>query len=388
MSVLLVHATIFTGVAAANGYARPLIHLNVGVTLFFLISGFLLYRPYVAARSPGHPRVKLRDYARRRVLRIVPAYWVALTVLGLTVGLNGLFGGGSWLYYGFLQIYPVAWDPAHCTIHDPCGLPQAWSLAVEASFYILLPLLALGLGRVAKRNGVRAELLALGVLAAASIAFQLWATSFSYPDHPSWFAASDSLLGTFLWFALGMGVAVVSVAVEGRERAPRVVALIVERPGALWGGALVLFLLLGYVALPTTVVKPSMSVWEQALQHIGFGLIALLVLLPAAFGDHAGGLPRAVLRNRTVAWVGLISYGVFLWHFTILRELLLHGARDWLPGAPFVAVVAVNTVLALVAGAASYYVVERPFLRLKYRRRGPSAPVPPAPPELAGQTSR
>jgi peptidoglycan/LPS O-acetylase OafA/YrhL len=56
-----------------------------GVALFFLISGFLLYRPFVAARAGGRA-VPLPDYARRRVLRIVPAYWAALSIF-LALGL-------------------------------------------------------------------------------------------------------------------------------------------------------------------------------------------------------------------------------------------------------------------------------------------------------------
>ncbi len=387
LSVLVVHATILTGVASQHGYAEPLMHLNVGVTIFFVISGFLLYRPFVAGRRrEGAPPPRLRDYARRRVLRIVPAYWVALTVLALSVGLNGVLGGDWWVYYGFLQIYPVAWDPATCTIDDLCGIPPSWSLAVEVSFYAVLPLLALGLGRLGRRGWVRRELLALGALAALSVAFQLWSVHATYEDHPSWFGTSDSLAGTFLWFALGMGLAVVSVASEDRERLPGPLRLVVERPLLVWALALGLFGALGY-GLPPTVVKPAMTLPEQLAQHVGFGLVALLLVAPAVFGSAAGGLPRRVLANRALAWLGLISYGVFLWHYTILRELIERGALDWVPQAPFVVLVLAGTALAVIAGAASYYLVERPFLRLKDRPRPRAAATPPQV-ELAGTARR
>ena len=57
---------------------RLVLHLNIGVTIFFVISGFLLYRPFIASRTTGADAPRLRDYARRRVLRILPAYWLVL----------------------------------------------------------------------------------------------------------------------------------------------------------------------------------------------------------------------------------------------------------------------------------------------------------------------
>lgn len=372
LSVVAVHVAIFTAITAHSDVAAPLIHLNVGVTIFFLVSGFLLYRPYVAARHSGAPTPRLATYARRRVLRIVPAYWVALTLLALVFGLPGVFSQDWWAYYGFLQIYPVAYDPQMCTAGELCGLAQAWSLAVEVSFYVTLPLLAAGLGWVADRGGprwVRRELAALGLLAVASVAFQLWSTNAFYPEHPSWFSSSDSLAGTFLWFALGMGAAVMSVADEHRDRSPWLVRQASARPGLIWAAAVALFLALSYLVLPPTVLKPSMSAGEQLAQHVGFGLVALLLLSPAVFAGDGPGLPQRILARPILAWLGLISYGIFLWHFTILRELLQGGAEGWLPGSPFVGVLLATAALAVVAGAASYYVVERPFLRLKYARR-------------------
>ena len=69
--------------------------LKDGVTLFFVISGFLLYRPFVAARAAARTGPAPGKYARRRVLRIVPGYWVALTVLALVFGLPHVFSGTS-----------------------------------------------------------------------------------------------------------------------------------------------------------------------------------------------------------------------------------------------------------------------------------------------------
>ena len=61
------------------------------MTVFFVLSGFLLYRPFLAADLDGLRPVALRDYARRGVLRIVPAYWLALTVIALWLNLDEVF---------------------------------------------------------------------------------------------------------------------------------------------------------------------------------------------------------------------------------------------------------------------------------------------------------
>ena len=105
LSVLTFHVAAIAG-ALERGFAGDVLAmLSRGVILFFVISGFLLYRPFVAARAPrAGPRPSTARYARRRVLRIVPAYWVALTVLAVFPGIAGVFSDDWWRYYFFLQL--------------------------------------------------------------------------------------------------------------------------------------------------------------------------------------------------------------------------------------------------------------------------------------------
>src|SRR3954468_10008623 len=87
LSVLVVHTAGDAGTMYQPGRGGALLaHLDVGVTIFFLISGFLLYRPFAAARLSRRPRPDLRRYGVARVLRIVPAYWLALTLLAIHPG--------------------------------------------------------------------------------------------------------------------------------------------------------------------------------------------------------------------------------------------------------------------------------------------------------------
>src|SRR4051794_11402525 len=147
VSVLVVHTAGDAGTMYRPGTAGALLaHLDVGVTIFFLISGFLLYRPFSAARLSNRPRPSPRRHRAPRVLRIVPAYWLALTVLAIYPGLPRMFSNDWWIYYGFLQTYDAD------TINT--GIGQAWTLGVELSFYAMLPLYAAALDRLWRRRAV------------------------------------------------------------------------------------------------------------------------------------------------------------------------------------------------------------------------------------------
>src|SRR5215212_2655336 len=132
--VLGTHAAFFSEAFHGRETLQALAaRLDSGVTVFFLISGFLLYRPFVAARFASEEPPLARAYAWRRFLRIVPGYWTALTGSAIWLGL-GIFSGGFAIYYGLAQIYVHRYSLG--------GLPQAWSLCVEITFYAFLPLYA------------------------------------------------------------------------------------------------------------------------------------------------------------------------------------------------------------------------------------------------------
>src|SRR2546423_1191046 len=167
LSILVYHSgTLSRAGEGQSGLAPYLARLNVGVAIFFVISGFLLYRPFVAARAGLAPPVRLRDYARRRVLRIVPAYWVALTVLAIYPGLPGVFGPHWWVYYGFGQDYSVDTEIR--------GLGPAWSLGCEVVFYAALPLIAAAMGYAVRQRRRASWTLELGVLLGLSLLSVGW----------------------------------------------------------------------------------------------------------------------------------------------------------------------------------------------------------------------
>ena len=134
LGVLVAHVTIFTRNDQRLSWGVLPANLDIGVTVFFVLSGFLLYRPFFSSELSAAPAPRVRDYARRRILRIVPAYWLALTVLALYPGVPGIFSSDWWRYYGFLQFYSY-----HTSIR---GLGVAWTLCVEVAFYAVLPIYA------------------------------------------------------------------------------------------------------------------------------------------------------------------------------------------------------------------------------------------------------
>ena len=362
LAIVLTHVGLASGANTEAFYGAMTARLDVGVTLFFILSGFLLYRPFVAARMGGRAAPRLRDYARRRVLRIVPAYWLALTALAIWPGLA--FTGPRWTYYGFVQNYDLAWVLG--------GLGQAWSLAVEASFYVLLPFYAMALGWLTRggrrERTVWIEVGVLAALALASIALRTWVNHTQ--DHT---ILLFTILGTFFWFSLGMGLAVASAALSGRERMPALVRLVERAPLAPWIAAAVLFVVMSYTFGLPRALYGTRSGAQFLAEHLAYGTAALLFVLPAVWGDRRGGLPRRVLGLRPIAWLGLVSYGLFLWHARWVEWLTAEGAAGWLPGlgSGFVVMLVVVLGVSLPCAALSYYVLERPVLRYKdgFRRR-------------------
>jgi peptidoglycan/LPS O-acetylase OafA/YrhL len=368
LSILLTHASGVSTFNVANALGAYTARLNFGVTIFFLLSGFLLYRPFVAARRDNRPPIAIRAFFRRRALRILPAYWVALSVLALWPGLLG-FADHWWRFYSFTQIY---W--ANSTVQ---GDGPAWTLAIEMSFYLALPLIARGIA--ALRPSLRGELalIGLGALGALVLRTVLQADG-------GFNVLQNTLPCYFDWFAYGMILAVLSVAWHGREAQSRTLRLIVRRPWVPWLGAAAVFWFMSTQMSLSRGFFVVYTNWNYFGEHACYALCAFLLLLPAVFGDWAGGWPRRILAARPLPWLGLVSYGIFLWHAPIMLWLDDRGAQGWLPGSGFLSLLLTTAAIVIPIAAASYYVVERPALRFKDRRtrQRDSALAPPA---TAGQ---
>ena len=376
VSVLLLHAAWTSGFTSRSSLGIYTSRLEIGVSVFFLISGFLLYRPFAVSHFVGGVQPDAGKFWVRRLLRIVPAYWLALTVLAY--GFHAVTVGPGWQgvasLYLFLQIY----FPTQ-VVH---GIPQAWSLCTEMSFYLFLPFYARLLARRApsRRRQLRREVIGAAVLIVISFVFRYWwlhiPLTVIQNGHQVPVCAphclTDPPLSTLMvaWlpsyldlFALGMLLAVAS-AWYAEHGEPGWLGHRVM-PWAAWAGAAVAFWVVANVVNNREIIyvlTPRVNLARQEL----YGVFAFLLLLPAVFGPQDGTLIRRLLRSWPMVSLGVISYGIYLWHLNLIDEFLKW--TGWQAGREPFGILALCVLGVSVAFAsASYFGLERPVLRVKNR---------------------
>jgi peptidoglycan/LPS O-acetylase OafA/YrhL len=329
------------------------------VVLFFLISGFVLYRPFVVARFGGEPMPPLLPYAVRRFARIVPGYWVALAIVAVWLGYSYVgTPQGIVRYFGFLQLYGNQTTAGG-------GINVAWSLCVEVTFYISLPLFAMAARRFAG-GLLRGEMLVCTAMVIASLVWQIAITQAVSPHSGSLVLLLWMLPGSLDLFAAGMALAVASVYYERADWRPKWLALIDRAPWLCW--ALGLGILYAEGKVPQDFGLTGWWLVTHALKL----LACALLLTPLVLGNQDRGWLRRFLGSRPLVWLGLVSYGIYLWHYALLQKLAPH-----LLGHGELYTLVVVTLLSVAVGALSYYLVERPAQRLARRvlggrsRRGP-----------------
>lgn len=312
--VVATHAAFATGrltdTFLGNVYAR----LEIGVPIFFALSGFLLFRPWVRhARDERTDKPRLRRYARSRVRRILPAYLVTvLAVFALyTVFTPGPNPGQSWSglvrHLTLTQIYT---DNFLVTLLHP-GLSQMWSLAVEVAFYAVLPALAYALLTVLCGGRWRPGLLLAGLAALAAVG-PLWLIAHYAGD---WLPNSAGmwLPAHLAPFAGGMMLAVLQ-AMGVRVRAATTLTLAV--PAFL--------LVCSPIAGGTALTEQQLS--QPLAKATLYAVVAVLLLAPLASGDRSWF--SRVLSTRPMVWLGEISYEIFLVHVAVMA-VAMHVVLDW-----------------------------------------------------------
>jgi peptidoglycan/LPS O-acetylase OafA/YrhL len=348
-----VHGFVFTGEGAAEYrplagvFATPLMVVRAGIYIFFALSGYLLTRGFLAAYTLGTPRPSISRYFRNRALRIIPAFWVVTTIFMIWQrGWQGSGLGGVLAVYGFMQNY--LWT------HAALAMPQAWTLDLEASFYILIPLAAVLAHALVNRFAATPRQRLASVLA---VLFTAYAASLAFKHlagNPRWLQYN---LAEYL-FAFIPGVALAAIEPFA---APRLRA---SANGRLWAWGLLAasaVLLSAFVTLP---------VREENLRLISVSLgCGALLGAPLALQWATGGCWR-VLDNRVMHWLGERSYGIYLIHLTLLGHLLIHIGQGFSLRVTFLLLLLVGTAATLLASDISWRVIERPALqrRLPWRR--------------------
>jgi peptidoglycan/LPS O-acetylase OafA/YrhL len=356
LAVVCLHVWMYTSAhAPGRSYVVDAIvgEFRVAVGLFFVLSGFLLARPWVAASRGERPMPGLGRFALRRAARVGPAYWVALA--GSFALLAGT-GHGRAADARSLPLFAAFVQNQFSATRSKLD-PPMWSLGIEVAFYAALPLIGWAMVRCARRRRRAGPLLVCAALTAAGLAWAFAGVRGGWPLETMW------TLPTYLpLFACGIAAAV--LAHGRRPTRPAAAALLVA----------------------ATAVVVANGRWHQ----LGTGFVGHVITdLPAGIGFAVivavvASRPAGVLSLAPFRALGAVSYGVYLWHMPVMYALMLHDAL------PATAQGALPRVLGptLVAATASWWLVERPVIRrAAARTRAPERPAPgrDAPPARAAR---
>lgn len=313
MLVVGTHAAYTTGKYTHGFVGLVYSRLEIGVPIFFVLSGYLLFRPWVKAAVTAGAEPSLKRYAWHRVRRIMPAYVV--TVLAAYLIYHFRDGGPNpghtwWGLFRNLTLTQIYTDNyGFALLHQ--GLTQMWSLAVEVAFYVALPLLAYLLMVLLCRRQWRPGLLlaGLGGLFLISPAWLVLVHTTDFlPD-----GAKLWLPGYLAWFLGGMLLTVLA-AMKVR---------------VYWFVAVPLALICYLIVCTPIAGEPQTSPTglAQALVKMAFyTVIATLLVAPLALGDS--GWYSRVLASRPMVWLGEISYEIFLVHL-VLMEISMTVVLHW-----------------------------------------------------------
>lgn len=346
LTVVGTHAAFGTG-ALTRGYpGMMLARLDIGVAIFFVLSGLLLFGPWVRAAAAGTPAPSVRRYGRSRVRRIMPAYLVTVVLAYLVYELRPIEPNPGHTWAGLIRnltLTQIYGDYFGGYQHQ--GLTQMWSLAVEVAFYLVLPMLAWVLVRGACRGRWRPRVL-LGGLAALAAISPLWLVVL---HTTTWLPAVAGMwLPHYLvWFAGGMALAVLqSLGVRCRWR--------VALPAAILGYLLVSTPIAGTF----TATAPDLG--ADLTRTLLYAAIATLVVAPAALPDpDPDGWYTRLLSSRPMVRLGEISYEIFLLH-VIVMEIALTVVLGWPVFTGSAAVLFAVTVVLTVPAAWLLHRLTRP----------------------------
>ncbi len=377
LAVLTTHTSFQAGDYTENGvWGTLMARLDVGVAIFFVLSGFLLSRPYVVRAFARREPPATGRYYWKRLVRVYPVYVVTVVVALLVVQDNTDVSLADWA--STLLLLDV-----YTRDQLPHGLTQMWSLSAEVAFYLVLPLLmvlAVGRGRRAVDHWRFGAVLA--GMSLLTVAWHIWLAGAVAEVSPG--TPATWVFAYLTWFAMGMGLAYVHVAGQhGRlSRTTSTLSRLGAMPGVCWAAAFGLLLVAATpIAGPTLLFAPTTS--ESLVKNLLYTFVGGLLLVTGVYG-RPGSRYVDVLSGRLLRHLGHISYSTFCIHLVVLylvweitgwQEFFGHGLPVW----------ALTLAGSLLASELLYRFVEKPGMRLKDLgvRRGP----PPAAPSSAAQSA-
>lgn len=362
IAVLATHASFWGGAYAHTRLGTALARLDIGVAIFFVLSGFLLSRSWLERHARGAPAPSTGRYLWRRVLRILPVYVLAAAAALLLLPGNDEASTGVWVRT--LTLTNLYFDD-----RLPDGLTQMWSLATEVAFYVLLPVIMwVALSRRRDRRPSRSL---LAVVAVALVVINgVWLLDLAGRlDGTS--PLSKLWVPSYLtWFAVGLVLAACHVRVQrvgqpeadGLGRVASLLQSMGRTPGVCWTAAVAVFAISATpLAGPSSLTAPSLG--EALAKNLLYALTAGLVILPCVFAPPAGRFMR-MMSLPLLRHLGHLSYGVFCVHLVVLELVTRYRHMKLFEGRTFELFV-LTLGISLLVSEVLYRLVERPAMRLK-----------------------
>lgn len=347
LMVVATHVCFWSGMYGRGTWGVMSQRLEVGVAIFFVLSGFLLSRPYLLRARHGTTTDPIRIYALKRAGRILPVYLLTVVAAFALLRENRELGWDRLLLNLTLTDFF-----AHPQL--PAGLTQMWSLSVEASFYLVLPFVGvLVLARFWKPTALIIGLVASGLLGLVYLAITTHDGGLAIRWLPSY----------LLWFTLGIVLAVMQVD-GGSTRLVRQLRRWACDRTACWLLALGLFVIIS-TPLGGSPALIALTPDEAILRHLFYGAIAVLFVAPCVFVTN--DVAARVLSQRWLRHLGATSYALFCCHMLVL-ELVVRLTSFELFRAPLVPLFLLILGISLALAEALYRFVEKPVIDAVHRR--------------------
>jgi len=327
----------------------------LAIATFFMLSGFFLYRPIASAHLAGRRAPSVSRYLVRRAVRVFPAYWAALVVALWVFGTNRPTDVGQVLrYFTLTQSYVRGGDLR--------GLFVAWTLVVEMGFYLTLPILSTALtrltpARIDRSGRLRIQLGMLAAIAAAGTTFRFLvmaspATSWKL-NWPPGFAD---------FFAVGMLIGLAAAWVSDGGSLPAWITEPARTRWLCWGMVGGLIVVLTDINIDVAPTRAAIMVASAAYLVAGAFLIVPFTLVPPD-----GSRVLRTLGAPLGEYLGLLAYGVYLWHGVFLPPIDRAVSQGHFAGGfwpRFLVLLGASSLL----GAVSWHLIEAPTLGALTRR--------------------
>lgn len=349
------------GATLVNGF-------QVVIGIFFLMSGMFLFRPFARAIIAGTKRPALGEYFLRRALRLLPPYYIMLAAALLLLNFNSITS--VWYVLRpivLMQNYNSVWM---------AGMDISWTVPTEVQWYLALPLIAWAVAWYARKGAtpaIRARrlMIPVPVLLAAGLGWFIYLHQPGMGIFPLQYWYPISMAGA-IGVGLMMGI-MSALSQVSPDSTPTLFRLGKRWPNLFWLGALAIFAIdcaqidgrLGYSDWPTMT--------GGLVYYACFVVFAVFVVTPMIAPGAHSRLINAVLGNMVTVYIGRISYGIFLWHFTIMNLYLRNGSifggsaqpTPALRGkAGFWELEAAVLFGTILVATLSYYLLERPVIQL------------------------